>query len=402
MSITKGVILVGGPTKGTRMRPLTLDCPKPLLPLAGKPMIWHPLQALSKVTGLTDVVIIGFYEDSQMAPFVKEAKREFPDIGIEYLREYKALGTAGGLYHFRDSILRSPVPDHIFICNIDICCAFPFAEMLDMHKVHRGVGTIMGVDVKKETATQYGCIVVDPETNQMVHYVEKPEGWISNTVNGGVYLFDKSIFDEIKVAMDEKTARAARDPLVKPDEILRLEQDVIVPLAASRKIHVYQTRAFWRQIKTAASAVTATALYLSRYRSICPSLLAPSSSNIIPPTFIDPTAIIHPTAKIGPNVAIGPGVTVGEGVRIKDAIVFEGSTLEKNACVLNSIVGSECHISAWARVDGEPEPEREIKGKISVAILASEVTLAPETLVRSCIVLPNKSLTKDAYNQVLL
>jgi len=62
--------------------------------------------------------------------------------------------------------------------------------------------------------------VSDPETSQMLHYVEKPESWISNTVNGGVYrefqsslelktVFDNSLFDEIKVAMDEKTARAA-------------------------------------------------------------------------------------------------------------------------------------------------------------------------------------------------
>ena len=57
--------------------------------------------------------------------------------------------------------------------------------------------------MKRETATQYGCIVSDPETSQILHYVEKPESWISNTVNGGVYR------DEIKVAMDEKTARAA-------------------------------------------------------------------------------------------------------------------------------------------------------------------------------------------------
>ena len=65
-------------------------------------------------------------------------------------------------------------------------------------------------------------------------------------------MFDKSLFDEIKVAMDEKTARAAEDPLVQSDDILRLEQDVIVPLAASKKMYLYQTNDFWRQMKTAA------------------------------------------------------------------------------------------------------------------------------------------------------
>lgn len=135
--------------------------------------------------------------------------------------------------------------------------------------------------------------------------------------------------------------------------------------------------------------MTATALYLANYKSTNPSLLAPASSNIIPPTLIDPSATIDPSAKIGPNVAIGPNVTVRQGVRIKDAIVLEGSTLEKHSCVLNSIVGTNSHIGAWSRVDGEQEFEKEVKGKISVTILASEVSLAPETMVRSCIVLPN-------------
>ena len=140
--------------------------------------------------------------------------------------------------------------------------------MMEVHSKHRGVGTILGVKVKREMATHYGCIVHDSETAQVLHYVEKPDSWISDVVNGGVYcgrtycfdpfsslsppVFDKSLFDEIKVAMDDKTARAAEDPLIQSDEILRLEQDVIVPLAATRKMYMYQTNDFWRQMKTAA------------------------------------------------------------------------------------------------------------------------------------------------------
>lgn len=71
---------------------------------------------------------------------------------------------------------------------------------------------------------------------------------------------------------------------------------------------------------------------------------------------------------------------------------MEGSTLEKHSCVLNSIVGTQCSIGPWARVDGVPEPEQDTK-EISVTVLATEVTLAPEVLVRSCIVLPNVSQT---------
>ena len=88
----------------------------------------------------------------------------------------------------RDTILRTPAPSNIFICNIDICSSWPLTEMMALHRKHRGVGTILGVNVPKATATQYGCIVQDPENEgQVLHYVEKPESWISNMVNGGVY-----------------------------------------------------------------------------------------------------------------------------------------------------------------------------------------------------------------------
>lgn len=69
---------------------------------------------------------------------------------------------------------------------------------------------------------------------------------------GLMAVFDRSLFDEIKVAMDDKLTRAAEDPLIKQDENLQLEQDVIVPLAASRKVYVFETTDFWRQMKTAA------------------------------------------------------------------------------------------------------------------------------------------------------
>jgi len=112
----------------------------------------------------------------------------------------------------------------------------------------------MHFQVPRESAKQYGCIVTNPQTQQALHYVEKPDSYISDTINGGVYLFDKSIFEEIKIAMDEKTRKVAEDPLSFPDqddELLRLEQDVLAPLASSKKLFVYMTPGYWRQIKSA-------------------------------------------------------------------------------------------------------------------------------------------------------
>ncbi|KAJ9123073.1 hypothetical protein QFC22_001262 [Naganishia vaughanmartiniae] len=227
--------------------------------------------------------------------------------------------------------------------------------------------------VPKETATRYGCIVHDPASSQVLHYVEKPEKWISSLINGGVYLFDKSFFDEVKAAMDTKEKHAAEDPFGERDDILRLEQDVLVPLAAGRKLFVYESKDFWRQIKTAGSAVPASALYLNHFTKSNPKLLTPPSKEggpmIIPPVYIDPSAEVDPSAKIGPNVSLGANVIVAPGARVRDAIVMEGTTIDKHACVQNSIVGKHCKIGPWGRVDGAPEDPMDTKNQLNITIL---------------------------------
>lgn len=225
-------------------------------------------------------------------------------------------------------------------------------------------------------------------------------------------VFDKAVFDSIKVAMDEKTALSQRSALVPSDEKLQLEENVIAPLSASRQMTVFVTTSPWRQIKTAASALAASALYLDQYKHTHPELLyhraaasgagAAACPDIVEPVYIDPGASIAPSAKIGPNVAIGPGVDVAAGVRIANAIVLEGSELGEHSVVSQAIVGERCTLGLWARVDGEPEGDEPKDRDITVSVLASEVTLNPEVHVRSCIVLPNKTLGKSAAKLVLL
>lgn len=82
MAESKAVILVGGPSRGTRFRPLSLNSPKPLFPVAGRPIISHHLDALSKVKGLKEVLIIGLFEDKVFAPYIDNAAIEFPNLNI--------------------------------------------------------------------------------------------------------------------------------------------------------------------------------------------------------------------------------------------------------------------------------------------------------------------------------
>lgn len=77
-------------------------------------------------------------------------------LKITYLREYTALGTAGGLYHFRDAILKGN-PKRIFVLNADVCCSFPLKEMLELFEEKEAEAVLLGTRVQGEAAQRFGC-----------------------------------------------------------------------------------------------------------------------------------------------------------------------------------------------------------------------------------------------------
>lgn len=350
-----------------------------------------------------------------------------PKIRIQYLREYQALGTAGGLYHFRDAILKGQ-PDRFFVLNADVCCSFPLEQMLKLFEEKDAEALILGTRVTNEAASNFGCIVSDPETKRVLHYVEKPESHISNLINCGVYLFSTSaIFPAIKSAIKRRADRprlvsypsseqldssffAERLEDGEKNEVLRLEQDILSDLADTNQFYVLETKDFWRQIKTAGSAVPANALYLTKAFQSQSEELAKPSANILPPVFIDPTAEVDPTAKLGPNVSIGPNAVIGPGVRIKESIVLENVEIKHDACVLYSIIGWNSHVGAWARVEGSPTPVNSHNSSIikngvkvqSVTILGKDCGVADEVRVQNCICLPNKELKRVSILLMML
>ncbi|KAF2214701.1 hypothetical protein CERZMDRAFT_65944 [Cercospora zeae-maydis SCOH1-5] len=425
--VTKAVILVGGPSRGTRFRPLSLDLPKPLFEVAGHPIIEHCFQAVTRVPEIHEIFIVGYYDESVFRDFIKDCSRTHPKISVKYLREYQALGTAGGLYHFRDAILKGR-PDRFFVLNADVCCSFPLEQMLRLFDEKDAEAVILGTRVPNEAATNFGCIVSDTHSKRVLHYVEKPESHISNLINCGVYLFaTEAIFPSIKSAIKRRTDRprlvsypssdALDSQYVPPadedgekNEVIRLEQDILADLADSRQFFVLETKDFWRQIKTAGSAVPANALYLTKAFQLQSEELAKPSANILPPVFIHPSAQVDPTAKLGPNVSIGPRAVVGAGVRIKESIVLEDAEVRHDACVLYSIIAWGSRVGAWARVEGTPTPAREhntsvVKNGVkvqSITILGKECAVADEVRVQNCVCLPYKELKRDVANEVIM
>lgn len=382
---------------------------------------------MAKVPGIREVILVGYYEEGVFRDFIRDSAKEFPQVRIQYLREYQALGTAGGLYHFRDAILKGR-PDRFFVLNADVCCSFPLGEMMALFEEKDAEAVILGTRVSNEAATNFGCIVSDAHSKRVLHYVEKPESHISNLINCGVYLFaTECIFPSIRSAIKRRSDRPRIvsypssenlessffrdvDDDEGKNEVLRLEQDILSDLADSNRFFVLETKEFWRQIKTAGSAIPANALYLQKALHSQSEELAAPSANILPPVFIHPSASVDPTAKLGPNVSIGPKAVIGAGVRVKESIVLEEAEIKHDACVLYSIIGWNSRVGAWARVEGSPTPVGNhttsiIKNGVkvqSITILGKECGVGDEVRVQNCVCLPYKELKRDVANEVIM
>ncbi|KAL5005613.1 hypothetical protein ScPMuIL_016771 [Solemya velum] len=419
----KAIILIGGPMKGTRFRPLSLELPKPLFPVAGYPIISHHIEACVKIPEMKEIILIGFYQPNDaLNKFIMDVQQTFK-IQVRYLQEYTALGTAGGLYHFRDQILTGN-PESFFVMNADVCGDFPLEEMLAFHRT-KPTGTfctMMGTEATRNQSLTYGCIVENKDTHEVLHYVEKPETFVSSIINCGIYLLSPAIFEPLEKAFKENLEENySFDPSTPSKEVIRLEQDLFVPLAASGKLFVFHTNRFWSQIKSAGAAIYANRHYLAIYHRTHPERLEKEGEGkptIIGDVFIHPTAQVHSTAVLGPNVTVGKNVIVNEGVRIRESIILEGATLQNHCCVLYGVIGYNSGIGAWTRIEGtpnDPNPNKPFAkleipsmfttdGKLnpSITVIGSNVQVPSEVIVLNSIVLPDKSLSGCFKNQIIL
>eukprot|EP01114_Cavostelium_apophysatum_P013089 TRINITY_DN3093_c0_g1_i1.p1 TRINITY_DN3093_c0_g1~~TRINITY_DN3093_c0_g1_i1.p1 ORF type:complete len:391 (+),score=65.17 TRINITY_DN3093_c0_g1_i1:454-1626(+) len=385
-------------------RPLSMETPKPLFPVAGKPLIWHHIRAATKIPDLSEVILIGFYDINEVwKSFIIQAEAEL-GVQIRYLKESSGrLGTAGGLKFFKDQILEGN-PEQLIVMHSDICCTFPLIELLSFHKSTGKECTILGKKVSPKDAHKYGCLAIESNTKEVLHYAEKPETFISDIINGGIYAFSPTIYGLI----DKVSALAHSKSLVDhPDHdpnYLRLEQDLFMNICGEKHVYVYETQDFWLQIKSAGAVVKCTEDILAQIRGHSSHLLArsgdgKSSPQIVGNVLIDGSAFIHPSAKLGPNVTIGANVAIGAGVRIKNSIILNDAEIKDHACVQYAIVGWQSSVGKWSRLEGQPDYTVDIPG---ITILGRGVNVASEIVVHSSIVLPHKDLGSDTKNQIVL
>eukprot|EP00218_Dolichomastix_sp_CCMP3274_P011124 CAMPEP_0170143354 /NCGR_PEP_ID=MMETSP0033_2-20121228/10465_1 /TAXON_ID=195969 /ORGANISM="Dolichomastix tenuilepis, Strain CCMP3274" /LENGTH=362 /DNA_ID=CAMNT_0010379801 /DNA_START=16 /DNA_END=1104 /DNA_ORIENTATION=+ len=356
--MTRALILVGG--FGTRLRPLTLSCPKPLVEFAGKPMIVHQIEACKEV-GVTEVVLAINYQPELMLSFVEEYQKKL-GIKITISKEDEPMGTAGPL-----AIARSHLQDGkgspFFVFNSDVTCEYPLKEMLAFHNKTKAEATLLVTKV--EDPTKYGVVVFDEKTGAVERFVEKPQVFVGDKINAGIYVLSPSVLDRIPM---------------KPTSI---EKEVFPLIAAEKKLSAMILPGFWMDIGQPKDFLIGLGLYLKSLRKRKAEMLT-DGVEYVGNVLVDPSASVSPGCKIGPDVSIGANCIIEEGVRLEKCSIFSGCTVRKHACITNSLVGWKSQIGAWARVDGS-------------SVLGEDVQVKGELVLNGAIVLPHKEVKESIF-----
>ena len=223
---------------------------------------------------------------------------------------------------------------------ITFCLLF-FREMVDFHKNHGREGTI--VVTKVEEPSKYGVVVYDQYTGKIDNFVEKPQEFVSNKINAGLYIFKPSILNriEVKPTSIEKEVfpfQAADGELYCLE--LNGEERSLASMTYELKISPALFSGFWMDVGQPADFLTGMCLYLNSLSQKQSPLLA-SGPGIVGNVILDPTAKIGANCRIGPNVTLGPGVVVEDGVCIKRTTVLRGASIKSHSWLESCIIGWE-------------------------------------------------------------
>jgi len=329
----EAIMLVGG--KGTRLRPLTLSAPKPLLPTAGLPFLAHQL-ARAAECGITHVVLATSYR----AEMFTEAFGDGAQFGLSIDYEYESvpLGTGGGIRNAA-ARLRGGPDDPIVVLNGDILSGHDLPAQVDLHRKTEAAVTLHLVPV--EDPSRYGSVPTD-ERARVTAFLEKMPNPATNQINAGCYVFRRAVIDQIPVG-----------------QVISVERDTFPSLIeAGAVVMGYAEAAYWLDVGTPEAFVQGSCdLVLGTLPS--PALPGPTGESLVLGD-----ARVAANARLTCGTTIGKRAVVETGALVEGSVVFDGATIGAGAVVRNSIVGHGATIAGTTTVGGATVRAAEIDGVI--------------------------------------
>jgi mannose-1-phosphate guanylyltransferase/phosphomannomutase len=333
----KGVVMAGG--QGTRLRPLTSNQPKPMLPIVGRPMMEHVLQLL-RDHGSTEIVATVQF----LASVIRNYFGDGSDLGISlaYATENEPLGTAGSVKnaeHFLDDTFLVISGDHVTDLDLSAAAAF--------HREKGGAATVILRRV--DDPLEFG-IVITNDDGRIERFLEKP-GWgevFSDTINTGIYVLEPEVLEYIP-----------------PGEEFDFAKDMF-PLLLDKGLPLYGFVAdgYWADVGNLEA-------YLEVHRDILDHKvrIKPTGFELEDGVWlaegaeVDPDAAVEGPAFIGDNARIEAGATVrdhtvlGKGVAIKSgaylqrAVVHDNAYIGSQAFLRGCVVGKNADVKHGARLE---------------------------------------------------
>jgi mannose-1-phosphate guanylyltransferase len=279
------VILVGG--EGTRLRPLTEQVPKPMVPIANRPFLEHQIAQLER-HGITDVVLSCGYLPDQI-------RDHFGDR-LRYVVEDFPLGTGGAIEHAAREFSET-----FLVCNGDVLTDLDVTDLIALHRAKGARATIALHPV--DDPTRYGLVRTDDE-GAVTAFIEKPAPGEAdvNTINAGTYVMEPDVLR-----------------LIPPATMVSVEREVF-PHLVGDGLYARSEPGEWIDIGTPAS------------------YLAANMAEMPDGGLIDLDAQIDPSAEVVDSV-VGPGTVVAAGARVERSVLLPGSVVGEGARIVGRVIG---------------------------------------------------------------
>ncbi|HYD10886.1 MAG TPA: NDP-sugar synthase, partial [Acidimicrobiales bacterium] len=314
----RAVVLVGG--FGTRLRPLTLTTPKPMLPVAGRPMIERTIRLLA-AHGVDEVVLsLGFASSAFTDAFPDDT---CAGVRLVYAVEPSPLDTAGAV---RFAATAAGISERFIVANSDVMTDLDLSALLAFHETTGAEGTIALTPV--DDPSQFG-VVPTFEDGRVSAFVEKPAPGTepTNLINAGFYVLEPSVLGR-----------------VEPDVKVSIERVTFPAMVADGALYALADESYWIDVGTPERYLTANLDLLDE----------PDERG-----WVAVDAGIAPSAVVRDSVVLD-GAVVGDGAVVERSILGPGARVGAGASVTEvCVIGHEAVVPDGARLVGQrlPEPE---------------------------------------------
>lgn len=315
---TAAILLVGG--LGTRLAPLTLSTPKPMIPVAGIPFTEHQISK-ARAAGITEIVLATSYLSEVFEPYFGDGDRF--GLHISYAVEESALGTGGAIVHAAQYLRNT---GSVVILNGDVLSSHDLSAQIALHTSNSASVTLHIKEV--DDARAFG--VVEMNGDQILSFNEKMENPPTKLINAGCYIFNRDVIEGIPSG-----------------RVVSVEREVF-PDLLSQGINIfgYLDSSYWLDIGTPPALLQATADLISgKAHSIAFDKLVQRNEFFRKPgSFIAKGAFIDPSAQITSGSFIAAGASIQAEAQIIGSIIGEGAEVGSRASLHNSFVARNTKI----------------------------------------------------------